>query len=493
MSDETQKKETEKVAKKKVVKKKVVGKPKKVASKKSSIKNPDKTNPPTPQKEAPKKPEPLSSTSFTSDTIDLTLKTFPKCRCHFVVSVKPPMITSSKSKAIKEIAKQVSIPGFRKGKVPASVLLKKFPEAIEQETKKQIANATFIDAQKLSKIDILKAEHKISYDFDNYENDNIQLTYTFESEPEVPEIKDDSYTLKPAKIPEIDDKKINSTIEQIRGFFAEFKEITDRKVQENDFATVSIDDLDQDPPATVFTNTRFQMTDEGCAKWMRDLIIDRSIGDKIEGISEPNKDDSEEVKKEFKPKKVMIHIKEIKEANLPEIDDELAKKVGMPDLKSMKDKLKELLDKKEAQASYDKQKEDLIKQLTSNVLFDLPASVLEKESNHRMNTLFQNKPFLDQWKIMEESAKEKKKEEIIQQAKEALSIFYLCQKVIKDNNIPLTPGEEEPLGTTLLDMMFAAKQPNTPPKDKNDPNYLSLLMLEKAQDFLIEKATKENA
>ncbi len=45
------------------------------------------------------------------------------------------------------------------------------------------------------------------------------------------------------------------------------------------------------------------------AKWMRDLVLGKNVGDQIEGISTPDEDASEEDKENLKPKKVRVTIK----------------------------------------------------------------------------------------------------------------------------------------------------------------------------------------
>ena len=50
------------------------------------------------------------------------------------------------------------------------------------------------------------------------------------------------------KRPEVNEEKVEETIRQVQLFFAEWKHITDRPVQEGDFVLLDVDVIEEDPP-----------------------------------------------------------------------------------------------------------------------------------------------------------------------------------------------------------------------------------------------------
>ncbi len=74
-------------------------------------------------------------------------------------------------------------------------------------------------------------------------------------------------------------------------------------------------------------------------------------------------------------------IKEVQEAKAAPIDDELAKKFGEEDLKSLKGKLSEQLEKEYAGAARMVMKRDLLDDLADRVSFELPPSLVQSESS----------------------------------------------------------------------------------------------------------------
>src|SRR5687768_4973660 len=62
---------------------------------------------------------------------------------HLTIKVPADRLEEERGKAAKRLASQVRMPGFRKGKVPAQVLEKKFGGAVEQEMLDKVMGAAY--------------------------------------------------------------------------------------------------------------------------------------------------------------------------------------------------------------------------------------------------------------------------------------------------------------------------------------------------------------
>lgn len=427
---------------------------------------------------------------FENDRVRAEVDRQKNCKIVLKVFGKTPLVTEARKEAIRHVAKEVSLPGFRKGKVPADLLEKKHPSAIVQEWEKTFANIAFKEAEGLAQIPLLNNNAKISYKLNSLTKEKGEIDFTFESEPSVPDIDVSQFQLK--QIPEepVTEEKVNETIKSIQMFYARWEQVTDREIKEGDFVVLDIDDIDQDPPVQAFTNVRFEVYPKKMASWMRDLVLGQKVGATIEGVSKPDESESEEVKKDFKPKKVRIHIKGVEEALLPPLDDELAKKVGVPNVDALKIQLKNLLITQKKESEHKQLRDNLTEQMLEKVQFDVPASILEKEANHRLGELFKHAGFARKWnEEMNDEEKEAKKSEIIKQSEDALRLFYICRKIVTENHLTLKEEELAPTFGTLLEMMFA---------DPSRVNYHNLskeqqaiefskFMVAKAQDYIINK------
>lgn len=419
-----------------------------------------------------------------------------RCRVAMRVVANGSLMEACKKAAIRGIAKEVSVPGFRKGKAPASLIEKKFTRDLAQGWEREFANLAFKEAQELARIPLLNGNGNITYKVEKMTLDGGQMLFHFESEPVVPKLDLDLFDLKDEKAIVIDDEKVDETIKSIRMFYATWDQVTDRGVEEGDFVVLDIDDMDQDPPVQAFSNTRFEVNKSGMATWMRKLVLGMKLNDSAEGVSEPEKDDSEEVKNAFHKKRVKLHVKGIEHAKLPPLDDELAQKVGVKSVSELRERLHGLLTKQANEMHNKALREKIAEQLIERVPFDVPASVLEKEANHRIAHMLKNAAFAKKWKeSMSEEEKAAQKSDVTKQSENAIRLFYLCRMIVSDNKISISDEELSPNYESVLEMMFADPgQINYRNQSKEQQAaQFSKFMMAKAQDFVVNEVLKRTA
>ena len=492
------------VAKKAAPKKDAVKKPaaKKAAPKKEVAKKPAAKKEAAPKKDAPKKETaavakteaPKShSESFTSDNISLSLTKHAQCAVEMAVHAKKPLIAQARQKALKSLAKDVTIPGFRKGKAPTNMLLKRFPQAVDEQIFKELADLAYREAQNLAHCHLLNGNSQISYDLLNKDLEKgIDMTFTFESEPSIPDIDYSIIDLKGIKLDKVDDKKIDETVDQIRSFYAINDVVKDRAVKDKDFVLLDIDDLESEPPVTVFKSARFEVKKDGMAEWMLELVKGMKTGDSKEATSKANSDDSDKIKEQFQPKKVKVTVVEIQEMKLPEINDELAVKVGVPTVADMRSQLTKLLEKQTKDHYDDDRRECVSKTLLEKVVFDVPKSVREKEFSHRFNHSLKNDKFKKEWDTKSRVEQEEYQKEIMDESDRAIKLFYLSRELVRKHDIAIKKPQEQTPPSSVLEAMFSDRELlHFDTKSEEEQAYLmSKLLLKKAQDFCIVEAEK---
>ncbi|MDN3504374.1 MAG: trigger factor [Rhabdochlamydiaceae bacterium] len=463
--------------------------PKKADPKKETVKKEVAT------KAAPKKVEEAKShtDTFTSDNISLTVTKHPQCAIEMAVHAKKPLIEKARQKALKSLAKDVTIPGFRKGKAPTSMLLKRFPQAVDEQIFKELADLAYRESQMLAHCPLLNGNSQISYDLLNRDLEKgVDMSFTFESEPSIPEIDYSIIDLKGTKLEKVDDKKINETIDQIRSFYATSDVVKDRAAKEKDFVLLDIDDLESTPPVTVFKSARFEVKEDGMAEWMLELVKGMKPGDSKEATSRANSNDSDKIKEQFKPKKVKVTLVEIQEMKLPEINDELATKVGVATVDEMRSQLKKMLEK-QAQENFDEDRRERVsKALLEKVVFDIPKSVKEKEFSHRFNHSLKNEKFKKEWDTKSRAEQEEFQKEIMDESDRAIKLFYLSRELVRRHDIAIAKPKEQAPPTSVLEAMFTDRDMmHFDTKTEEEQAYLmSKLLLKKAQDFCVIEAEK---
>ncbi|PCI93646.1 trigger factor [Candidatus Aerophobetes bacterium] len=434
-----------------------------------------------------------SEQTLKNEMIELQVERKPNCLVEFAVKATPSLVKDSQKQAIKSVAKETTVPGFRKGKAPDNLILKNFAKAVDERWQKSIAELAFKECEKLAKIPLLNNEARISFDMKSFDlKAGAELTFNFEAEPDVPKVKLSDFKIDKVKDEGVTQEKIEETIKRIRLFFSTWKQVSDRPVQNTDFIIVDIDLVDDENPQKAFSNTRLEVNEKGMAQWMYKIVLGMKTGEEKEGISEPDSDASEEDKNLFKPKKVKITLKTIEEPVLPAVDDDLAKKVGVDTADEMKTRLKSLLKKQSEEATQKEYREQISKQFLEKLTFELPESLMQREVQFRTS---QNMSDASYKKYYDNLSADEKKEEALKlntQAEEALRLFYICKQVSQDYKIDITSNDLDHNVTTTLDAMFADRDLLNPNKtDQQKALLMSRMLLSKSQDFIIEKLLEE--
>lgn len=434
---------------------------------------------------------PVSTPEFKNDQVRVVVHRRPACRIEFEIEVFPPLVKSAQEKAIKVVGKEVTLPGFRKGKAPDHLVLKNYPTQVDKQWQECIADLAFRESQKLAKAPMLNNEPKINFNMKSHSLDGAKLILGFETEPSVPNINPKDIELKNVERPAVNEEKINETIRQVQLFFAAWNKVSDRPIKQGDFVILDVDVIEEEPHTKLFADVRFEVTDKSMAKWMKDLVLGHQKGETLEGVSIPDADASEDDKEKLKPKKVRVKIKEVEEATIPELDDSFAQKVGASSVAEMRTSIEKLLTNQADAHVQEKLREQLSDVLLSKYPFDIPHSLIDRETRFRMQQLLKDNEFVNYWKNMTNEARKRTVSSIAEQSEKAVRMFYLCRKILADANIKVSANDLPKPPNTPLEFLLGDRRDFNPQENSevHQAEAFSRLLLEKAEDYIIANAT----
>lgn len=364
------------------------------------------------------------------------------CLVEMEVNVSPRMIQEARKNAIKAVNKEVELPGFRRGKAPQEIIVKKFPADIEERLRKELADLAFLAAQQIAHVPVLNNNSQISFHLQKLSpEEGADLLFSFETEPKVPPVDLAGFSLEPIEYKEASEEQIQEAILQMRFFYAQWKPVEDRPVQDGDYITINLDTVEGDVLQNVFRHVRFEVSKTRMASWMKKLVEGAKAGDLLEGISEADETATEEEKAQFKPKKVLIYLLEVQEVGLPELNDDFAKKVGSSDLADMRQSVANLLNSKIKEKIENEQREQVNKYLVDHYHFELPQSLVNTELKHRFSKLSESPDFKSKWNKISEDERKEVEMKLLLETSQALRLFYLSRSVVRDEKIPLTHQE----------------------------------------------------
>ena len=436
--------------------------------------------------------QPSSAQEFIAEELKFSVSRKAGSRIEFEVEAFPVLLQKAQKEAVREISKEVSLPGFRKGKAPEEMVAKHYPNQVEKSWKEKVADLSFRACEKVAHIPPLNRDTKINYNLKSCSMaEGAKLSISFEVEPEVPSVNLETIELKAVKRAEVDEEKIDELIRQIQFFFATWKEITDRPVQEGDILILDVEDIETSPSYLLFEKTRFEVKEKSMAQWMFSLVLGKNSGETIEGVSTPDETLSEEEKKAFPPKKVRVHIVKIEEPTLPPLDDAFAQKVGVPTMVELRETVQKLLNRQADEHLQETLRKELNDFLLTRYAFDLPNSLIENEMMFRFKHLLNDSEFASHWKRLSEEEQNNVFSSIHEQSKKAVMLFYLCRKILKDAHIHVSLSDLPKPPQTILETLILPPPPLThlqSPEEIKQAEAYSHLVLQKAQDYLVSHA-----
>ncbi len=273
---------------------------------------------------------------------------------------------------VKEIAKNVNVPGFRKGHVPPSIIKARYKEAIKEEVTKKFVSE---ELQKILEEQNLKpVSPDVTFGDIELKGDKLKFKVAFEVAPEF-ELKDYTGFEIPVIKYEVSDEEVEKALETLREQKAKY-EPADKPVEEGDMIKIHYhitadngEEEEDDFEVIVGAN---QLRPE-----IEEKIKGKKAGEEVEVENVPLYD---EQGKEFGKATVKVKILEVKRKVLPELNEEFFKEVGLgSNIEEAKQKIKEDLQKKVEEAKEREIEQKIIDELAKQYDFEVPSTLLKAE------------------------------------------------------------------------------------------------------------------
>ncbi len=427
-----------------------------------------------PPKKSAHKDAPSTATkhsSFKDESVSVKLTQHPGCAVEIEAELSSKVLADAYAQALKEVSKGVSIPGFRKGKVPKQLIEKNYHSSILQEQSYILLQKGIdlsLDLTKIRPLNNRNIKPKVVK-----QNDSEAIfSYTFESYPEVPHIPIEKIKIDSLKLEEITEARIDEIIDVMRSYVAKWEPIEDRAVEQGDY--VDVDILNLENGTKLVSKKRVQVEPGKVSKWLYDLILGMKKDESQEGSSKWDDSLPASEKKDFQSTHCKVTVLSIFKGDLPPVDEAFAKSMGTQSLAELRTQVLLRLTKNAEQARENQQKVLLDQALEKLVEFELPQSLLDAE--------MQTKLKLKQ-KLGTKTASKKDEEEALEEAKESLKLFFILQKLANDHNIIVS---EQELRETLSERLSHI---NLPKELLNNQKYKNQLVQEMRMNSFIDLLT----
>ncbi len=420
---------------------------------------------------------------FANENIKVHVTRQPNCVIKFDISVQPVAIAAAYQQALKNVSKEVNVPGFRKGKAPASFILDKYGASIEKESVDIALQTSFNEAAMLTHIHPLKDGHmKRPVVKECSKEKGGHFIIEFEAKPHIPTVNPEEIEIKKKETKKISQQEIEDALKQVQMQFATFEPVTDRAAKKDDYVNVTVTILEE-PEQKVADNQKIQLNDKGMPHWLMEKVVGLKIGESTEGMTQQTQEDTPN----FKSIPFRVELLAISKGLLPEINDELAVKLGLKTAEELKGKIDQRLEQEVLDEVYNEQVHSIEEQLLEKFPIDLPQSYIDENKQSRMNGYLEEIGQHNQKPSKSEYQQIEKMIEI--GTVRSLQLYFLKRKIAADNNIEVNDHDitQEltkqvaliPSGRSQIDIYST--------KDKMQEQLYNLAMDRRIKDFLIER------
>lgn len=378
--------------------------------------------------------------------MNVTVETLAPCRKLLRVEVDAPTVDKTFEEVTREFQREAELPGFRPGKVPRELLLKRFGKDIEEQVRAKLINDSFRKAVEEQKLDVIGRPDIEEIQFGR--GQALQFAATIETAPEfdLPEYKGLPVRVEARSVTEAD---VERALDLLREQRARFQTV-ERPAQMGDFVVVNYTGTSEGKPLTDIAPTAkglteqkgfwIEMRPEGFIPGFAEQLVGAKAGERrTVSVTFP----ADFVARDLagRPGVYEVEIVEVKEKVLPPLDDAFARSFDAENLEKLREGVRRDL---ENELKFKQSKEirsQILRLLLSRANFDLPESVVAQETRQVV------------YEIVRENAQRGVSRDLIEREKDAIyaaaagnarervKLSFLIQRIAEKEDIKVSELE----------------------------------------------------
>ncbi|MDD6631394.1 MAG: trigger factor [Agathobacter sp.] len=358
------------------------------------------------------------------------------------IEVSAEELEKALNTAYNKQKRQISVPGFRKGKVPRAMIEKMYgAEIFYEDAANELMQQTYPSAIDESGVDIVS---RPTVDVVQIEKGK-PFIYTAEvaTRPEVTLGKYMGVTVTKIDTSVTEDE-VEAELENQRNTNARTVTVTDRPVKEGDTAVI---DFEGFVDGVAFAggkgeNHPLEIGSHSFIDTFEDQLVGKNVGDELDvNVTFPEQYQAADLA--GKPAVFKVKINEIKAKELPELNDEFAQDVaGVDTLAEYKEELKKnLTEKKENEAKKTKE-DEAIQKIIDKSKMDLPKAMIDTQCETMVNEfaqrIAQSGLSMDQYLQFSGMTVDQLKEQVRPEAETRIKSSLVLEQIAKEENIEVS-------------------------------------------------------
>jgi trigger factor len=378
--------------------------------------------------------------------VNITVENLAPCKKLLRVEVDAPAVDEAFETITKDFQKQAALPGFRPGKAPRALVLKKYEADIKDEVKRKLIGDSYRKALEEKKISVIGYPDIEEIQFGR--GQALQFAATVETAPEfqLPEYKGLTAKREAKSVTPAD---VDRALEMLAKQHVKFEPAT-HELKMGDVAVVNYTGTCDGKPVTETAPTAKGLTEQknfwvdaapdSFIPGFADQLIGAKAGDKrTVTVDFP----ADFVTKQLAGKKGVyeVEVVEVKEKVLPAMDDELAKKYGAENMVKLREGVQRDLENELKYSQERAVRGQIIRALLTATNFDLPETAVAHETRNVVYDLVRENTQRGVARDLIEKQKDEIYSAAAQSAKERVKLAFLIQRIAEKEGIQVSQDE----------------------------------------------------
>ena len=396
-------------------------------------------------------------------SMQVNAKNVNKANAKVSATISADVLEAKVNQLAKEAAKTANIAGFRKGHVPASLMLQKYRKEIEGDAKNRVLGDIVGDGLKeLGKSLNDTIGEPLVTKFDEKDG-NIDVEITISFRPEV-DVKGYESLLPAYEAPKVEQKEIDERIDNMLKMFGSLEKSSKKELGKGDFAKFDFEGF-VDGKAFEGGKAENYILEIGSGQFIpgfEDGMIGLKVGEERDvKVTFPAEYGAAHLAGKDAVFKVKLH--EIQEQKKAELNEETLKKI-MPNEQNPSKEMLEASIKDQIRTSKfitllnGEIKDKFAQALTKKFNFDLPENIVDQEMNVRFRNDWYSFSDDERKKYQEDKkALEAKLESYKEEASNSVKLTFIIDELAKVNKIEVS--DQELIQTIYMEAYRSGRNP----------------------------------
>jgi len=297
------------------------------------------------------------------------------------IEIPSDAVDAEINRIAKGYAKQARLPGFRPGKAPASVIKQRFRDQIHHDVVHGLIPKAVEEA--LTSRGIEPVDTPSISNVAIHEGQPLTFTAAVETVPGF-DPGDLSTIALTRAITTVTDASVDQTLQRLRERAGKFQPVDTRPVSDTDTVVADLERTDADGKSEPHKDVTLQVGAASNPPGFDANLVGMTAGEsKTFQVHFPTEYPVAELANTDVT--YVVHVKEIRERVLPELDDEFARDLGEFDsLAALRDRVRTDLEEEARETTTRQLRTDLLTQLSQRLSFDPPQSLVDREMDRRV-------------------------------------------------------------------------------------------------------------